>query len=187
MYRLLPYIISILLFSCSTAEEKKQAAFKSYDKFLLKSAGIDKETKRKIDSIALFIDSIPDTLVNALHSFAVAYPKNPSSEKYLYACILKSEKAGHFFDVAKYGEDFITLFPKSNAYLIIMQKTAIRYEDVANYEKAIFYYERIAKEFPNTPEGKGAGNFAKMLKLGLITDEQKMEYIQKQNSREGQK
>jgi tetratricopeptide (TPR) repeat protein len=58
---------------------------------------------------------------------------------------------------------------------------AHNYEKVGGYEKAIEYYEKAAKQQPGSPLGKQCAQTVVMLKKGLVTPEQQLEFILNQN------
>ena len=58
------------------------------------------------------------------------------------------------------------------------------YEQGGALDKALKYYQRLAKEFPNEAVGKQAVVMIDMLHLGLTTPEAQMDYILKKAAKD---
>lgn len=157
---------AMLLFaSCSTEIDRKRKPIMKFEKFLTPE---------------IVLDSLPDTLGLHLYNFASHFREHPSSEQYLYAATLIAERSSHRFDAARWCEVFIAHFPKSKRLKQATVAAAHNFEMTGNYEKAIKYYEMAAKQQGNSKLGEQCTQAAKMLKLGLVTPEQQLEYMLKQ-------
>lgn len=132
------------------------------------------------------LNSVPDTLAKPLHDFAMEFPEHPRSESYLYVSSVLAEKSGRIFETAKWCEDYLKTYPKGVFYKDALTSAASNFERSETFDKAILYYDRIAKEFPNTSIGKDAGSVAAMLRKGLTTPEQQMEFILSQRDSSGE-
>jgi TolA-binding protein len=164
--------VAIGLVACTSREDKMLAELKQVDAYIGKKNAMD---------------SIPDSMARRLHDFAVAFPANPKSENYLYTATLLSEKSGRFFETAKWCEDYINAFPKGKFMKAAMVAAAFNFEKSGTFDKAILYYEKIYKTYPDAPEADDARRNATFLKLGLLTPEQQFEYTQKQKDSAGKK
>lgn len=132
------------------------------------------------------LNSVPDTLAKPLHDFAMEFPEHPRSESYLYVSSVLAEKSGRIFETAKWCEDYLKTYPKGVFYKDALTSAASNFERSGTFDKAILYYDRIAKEFPKTSIGKDAGSVAAMLRKGLTTPEQQMEFILSQRDSSGE-
>lgn len=139
---------------------------------LSKLSGIDKFVADKIQ-----IDKVPDSMAKPMHDFAVAFPSHPKSEHYLYAATLLSEKSGRYFETAKWCEEYAKLFPKGKFFKDAVVAAGHNFEKSAVFDKAIEFYDKAFKEFPNTKIGEDSKRIADMLRKGLITEEQQLEYL----------
>jgi TPR repeat protein len=128
----------------------------------------------------IVLDSLPDTLGLHLYSFASRFHEHPSAEQYLYAATLLAERSAHRFDAAKWCEAFVAHYPKSKRVKQATIAAAHNFEMTGNYEKAIKYYELAAKQQGNNKLGEQCTQAAKMLKMGLVTPEQQLEFMLKQ-------
>lgn len=165
-------LVAIGLVACASREDKMLGELKQVDGYVGKKNGLD---------------SIPDSMARKLHDFAVAFPANPKSEGYLYTATLLSEKAGRFFETARWCEDYIKAYPKGKFTKSAMVAAAFNFEKSGTFDKAIQYYEQIYKTYPDAPEAEDARRNATFLKLGLLTPEQQFEYVQKQKDSLGKK
>lgn len=154
--------IGLFLASCTTDMDRKLKPISSFDRFL---------------SPSIVADSLPDSLARHLQGFAMAYPKHKNSEQYLYAATLLSERAGRPFETAKWCEAFVAHYPGSKWLKPATVAAAHNFEKTGVYDKAIKFYDMAASQQPDTDIGKQCAQTAKMLKRGLITPEQQLEYI----------
>jgi outer membrane protein assembly factor BamD (BamD/ComL family) len=126
-------------------------------------------------------ERLPDTLAIHLVQFAKNYPQHNISENSLYAATLIAERNSRFFECAKWCEMYIAHYPKGKYFFGATVAAAHNYEKVGGYEKAIEYYEKAAKQQPGSPLGKQCAQTVVMLKKGLVTPEQQLEFILNQN------
>jgi TolA-binding protein len=174
MLKVVYYIAGSLLIlaSCTTEIDKKRKPIMRFERFLTPE---------------IVLDSLPDTLGLHLYTFANHFQEHPSSEQYLYAATLLAERSSHRFDAARWCESFIAHYPKSKRLKQATIGAAHNFEMTGNYEKAIKYYEMAAKQQGDSPLGKQCTQAVKMLKLGLITPEQQLEYMLNQNKQDSAK
>lgn len=159
---LLPVLAMAMLGACTTDLDRKMKPIESFEKHL---------------NPKIAADSLPDSLANHLYQFAIAYPKHQGSENYLYAATLLAERGGRSFETAKWCEAFVAHYPKSKWVGPATVAAAHNFEKTGNFEKALKYYEMAAAREPNTVLGKQCAQMAKMIRLGLVTPEQQLEYI----------
>lgn len=114
-----------------------------------------------------------------MHHYALKYPDDTMSEKYLYISTILTESAGNIFETAKWCEDYVNTFPNGKNLHDAMIAAANNYEKSGTTEKAIEFYEMAAKKFPNSEIAQQGAQNAKMLRMGLVTPEQQLQYIQK--------
>jgi hypothetical protein len=82
------------------------------------------------------------------------------------------------FKAAEYSEYYIEQFKPTGKPLMEMLVVASHYyEQGGALDKALKYYQRLAKEFGNEEVGKQAIVMIDMLNLGLTTPEAQMNYI----------
>ena len=146
-------------------EDKMQAGFKSIDGLIGRKSALD---------------SIPDSMASKLHDFAVAFPGNPKSESYLYTATLLSEKNGRLFETAKWCEEYVKLYPTGKYTASAAFAGGFNFEKTGTYDKAIELYTFFYEKFPKHPQADDARLAVKYLKMGLLTDEEQLEYARKQ-------
>lgn len=122
-------------------------------------------------------DSIPDSVARMMHDYAVAYPKDAKSEKYLYISTLVVEAQGAFFETAKWCEEYVKLYPDTKNTEKAMIAAAVNYEKSGTVDKAIEYYLAAAKKYPASPVAQQGLIKADLLKKGLFTAEEQLNYI----------
>jgi tetratricopeptide (TPR) repeat protein len=159
------FIIPLLLSACNSKESSMEKKLQTYDRFM--------DNK-------LLADSLPDSITRLMHDFAVEYPQNPKSEKYLYLSTILTETRGNIFETAKWCEEYVNLFPQGKNLLGAMISAASNYEKTGTVEKAIEFYQKAGAKFPNETIAKEGLKQAAMLKMGLVTPEQQLDYILKQ-------
>ena len=199
---------TLLLFACTSRQDtllKKLApadaliakvmAYRSFSDSLFGKEGNRALTPDSLTRVALVqmrkeirdaLNSVPDTLAKSLHDFAMEFPEHPKSESYLYVSSVLAEKSGRIFETAKWCEDYIKTYPKGVFYKDALTSAASNYERSGTFDKAILYYDKIATEFPTTAIGKDAASVATMLRKGLTTPEQQMEFILSQRDSTGE-
>lgn len=169
MIRIIVPILMVTLFSCTSKQDKLAAELSKIDTFM----GIKPQ-----------LDKIPDSMAKKMHDFAVAFPQNPKSEEYLYRATQISEMSGRFFETAKWCEDYIKTFPKGKNIYEATIAAAHNFEKSGTFDKAIEYYTKVFTVFPKSELAEPAKQTVKMLKLGLVTPEQQLEYLIKQNNKD---
>jgi TolA-binding protein len=152
------------------------------DKMMAELKGVDGMIGRKSA-----VDSIPDSMAQKLHDFAIAFPTNPKSEGYLYTATLLSEKSNRLFETAKWCDDYLKLYPKGKHTFHAAFAGAHNYEQCKKYDKAIELYTIVYERFPDHPQAADARLAVKYIKLGLLTPEEQLDYaIKHRDSAEAQ-
>jgi len=169
MFRTLSFSMLVLLFACTSKQDKMAAALSNVDAFLTPNLQLDK---------------IPDSLSRKMHDFAMAYPQNPRSEEYLYRATQMAEMKGKFFETAKWCEDYTVTYPKGKYLLGAITAAAANYEKTGTYEKALFFYKRLYTEYPKSNLANDAKRTVEMINKGLVTPEQQLEYILNKNAKD---
>lgn len=195
------FLIPLLLVACTSKQDKMAAELSLVDQKLessmnfekyvdsLKAKNNGKLVREKLDSItqnklqqlkAKAIEdlySIPDSLVKKMRDFAVAFPQYPKSEQYLYRATQLAEKGGRFFETAKWCEEYLKYYPKGRFRNEALLAAAVNFEKCGTVDKAIEYYEKCAAEFPDATVAKQSKQSVALLKKGLVTPEQQLEYL----------
>jgi len=123
-------------------------------------------------------DKLPDSATTALMEFAKIHPEYKHSSDFVYVCTKLAERQGMVFKAAEYSEYYIEQFKPTGKPLMEMLVVASHYyEQGGALDKALKYYQRLAKEFGNEEVGKQAIVMIDMLNLGLTTPEAQMNYI----------
>jgi tetratricopeptide (TPR) repeat protein len=78
---------------------------------------------------------------------------------------------------------YVAHYPKGQYLFPAMVAAAHNYEKIGQFDKAIIYYDKAALQDPNSTLGKQCAQTSAMLKKGLITPEQQLDYIL-QNSKD---
>lgn len=159
----------MLFFSCQTEVDKKLKPIMRFDQFIYPQ---------------IKADSIPDSLSTHLYNFATQFPQHVKSENYLYAATLIAERTNRPFECAKWCEIFVQHYPDSKRRPNAIVAAAHNFEKTAVYDKAMKFYEMAAKEHPDASIRSQSQATLEMLKLGLITPEQQLDYIQKKISQD---
>jgi hypothetical protein len=129
----------------------------------------------------LVLDSIPQQFDTVLYRFVQDFPKHNKSISYLYAASQIAEKRGNGPKAAEYAAFYIDQYPSEKKYRMELAVVAGHYYEMnTQFEKALKYYDILANEFPAEPIAKQAAVTAKMIRLGLITPEQQLEYLKQQ-------
>lgn len=130
-------------------------------------------------------DKLPDSATTALMTFAKTHPEYKHSSDFVYVCTRIAERQGMQFKAAEYSEFYIEQFKPAGKPLMEMLVVASHYyEQGGALDKALKYYQRLAKEFPNEAVGKQAVVMIDMLHLGLTTPEAQMDYILKKAAKD---
>lgn len=145
--------------------------------FLNSDSVLKKELQKQKQTAFAGIGEISDSLAWPMHNFAIAFPTYPKSEYYLYAATVMSESSQRFFETAKWCGEYVKLYPKGRFRKDAIAAAAHNYEKTGSFDKAIEFYDMAAKEYPNSELGKGAKRIAFMLRKGLVTEEEQLEYI----------
>ncbi len=146
---------------------------------------IDRDLEKVKDYQAMIVpkvqwEKIPDSAHVALMTFAKAHPEYKHSSDFVYVCTKLVERQGMNFKAAEYSEYYIEQFKPSGKPLMEMLVVAAHYyEQGGVMDKALKYYQRLAKEFANEEVGKQAVMMIDMISLGLTTPEAQMEYVMK--------
>lgn len=162
MSRLILPMILIALFSCTSRQDKLAAELSKIDVYLKPKPQFDK---------------ISDSMARQMHNFALEFPQNPKSEEYLYASTHVAEMRGRFFETAKWCEDYIKTYPKGKYVYEAITAAGANYEKSGTLDKAIEFYTRLYTQYPKSPLAEPAKQNVKMLKMGLVTPEQQLEYL----------
>jgi tetratricopeptide (TPR) repeat protein len=156
------FILSVLFIACQSELDKKLTVIQPYLKQVQDSMNVEK---------------IPDSMAIHFQQFAAQYPQHKSSEKLLYAATLMAERSGRYFECGKWCEMYVAHYPGGLYEFPAMVAAAHNYEKIEKFDKAIEYYDKAAKKDPNSTLGKQCAQTSSMLKKGLITPEQQLEYI----------
>jgi tetratricopeptide (TPR) repeat protein len=155
-------LLPVVFFSCQTELDKKMAMINPFLAQVQDSMNINR---------------IPDSMANHFQQFAAQYPQHKASEKLLYAATLIAERSGRYFECAKWCEMYVAHYPKGQYVFPAMVAAAHNYEKTEQFEKAIDYYDKAALREPESKLGKQCSQTSAMLKKGLVTPEQQLEYI----------
>lgn len=129
----------------------------------------------------LVLDSIPQNFDTVLYRFVLDFPKHNKSITYLYAASQIAEKRGNGPKAAEYSSYFVDQYPQESKHRMEMAVVAGHYYEMnTQFDKALKYYDLLVKEFPNEQISKQAAVTAKMIRLGLVTPEQQLEYLKQQ-------
>jgi hypothetical protein len=146
---------------------------------------IDRDLEKVKDYQAMIVpkvqwEKIPDSAHVALMTFAKAHPEYKHSSDFVYVCTKLVERQGMNFKAAEYSEYYIEQFkPLGKPLMEMLVVAAHYYEQGGVMDKALKYYQRLAKEFANEEVGKQAVVMIDMISLGLTTPEAQMEYVMK--------
>lgn len=133
-------------------------------------------------------DKLPDSATTALMEFAKIHPEYKHSSDFVYVCTKLAERQGMVFKAAEYSEYYIEQFKPTGKPLMEMLVVASHYyEQGGALDKALKYYQRLAKEFGNEEVGKQAIVMIDMLNLGLTTPEAQMNYILQKAAKDSDK
>ena len=158
--------IGVTMFSCKSKLDKSLDLIIPYEKY--------------IDG-KLILDSIPQQFDTVLYRFVQDFPQHNKSIQYLYAASQIAEKRGNGPKAAEYSAFYIDQYPSEKKYRMELAVVAGHYYEMnTQFEKALKYYDILANEFPNEPIAKQAAVTAKMIRLGLVTPEQQLEYLKQQ-------
>lgn len=156
---------------------------------MLLMAGCTSKIDRDLEKVAVYEalivpqiqwDKIPDSASVALMAFAKTHPQYKHSSDFVYVCTRIAERGGMNFKAAEYSEFYIEQFKPTGKPLMEMLVVAAHYyEQGGVLDKALKYYQRLAKEFPKEEVGKQAVMMIDMLSLGLTTPEAQLNYIMK--------
>lgn len=160
--------LSVLFIACQTELDKKLSLIQPYMKQVQDSMNVS---------------GIPDSMAGHFQQFAAQFPQHKSSEKLLYAATLMAERSGRYFECGKWCEMYVAHYPNGQYVFASLVAAAHNYEKIEQFDKAIEYYDKAAKKDPNSTLGKQCAQTSAMLKKGLITPEQQLEYIL-QNSKD---
>jgi hypothetical protein len=123
------------------------------------------------------VNRIPDSMANHFQQFAAQYPQHKASEKLLYASTLIAERSGRYYECGKWCEMYVAHYPKGQYVYPAMVAAAHNFERTEQFGKAIEFYDKAALTQPESILGKQCAQTSAMLKKGLITPEQQLEYI----------
>lgn len=146
---------------------------------------IDRDLEKVKDYQAMIVpkvqwEKIPDSAHVALMTFAKAHPEYKHSSDFVYVCTKLVERQGMNFKAAEYSEYYIEQFkPLGKPLMEMLVVAAHYYEQGGVMDKALKYYQRLAKEFANEEVGKQAVVMIDMISLGLTTPAAQMEYVMK--------
>ena len=161
-------MLSVLYTACQTEMDKKLSIIQPYMAQVQDSMNVGR---------------IPDSMALHFQQFAAQFPQHKSSEKLLYAATLMAERSGRYFECGKWCEMYVAHYPQGQYVFASMVAAAHNYEKIDKFDKAIEYYDKAALREPNSTMGKQCAQTSSMLKKGLITPEQQLEYIL-QNSKD---
>ncbi len=77
-------------------------------------------------------------------------------EKALYNASVNFTKADNLMAAVETQERFLRRFPKSNLTENLLLQVAATYESLALFDKAAFYFEKLATTYPNNKQAKNA-------------------------------
>lgn len=199
--RIFPFFaVVVLAVACTSKQDKMLAqlapadkqidAMMAYDKFVDSIKVVAKELSALNSNEVLMgeleirkqmafagLAAIPDSISKTMHDFGLEFPAHPRSEYYLYASTIMAEKNARFFETAKWCEDYIKTFPKGRFRKDAFTAAAHNYEKTGSFNKAIEFYDSVAVNYPKTELGKGAKRIAGMLRKGLVTEEEQLQYL----------
>ncbi len=155
-------VLSALIMACQTEMDRKLELIKPYMAQVQDSMNVSR---------------IPDSMAGHFQQFAARFPQHKSSEKLLYASTLIAERSGRYFECGKWCEMYVAHYPQGQYVFASMVAAAHNYEKIEKFDKAIEYYDKAASKEPNSTLGKQCAQTSAMLKKGLITPEQQLEYI----------
>lgn len=155
-------VMSVLIIACQTEMDKKLAIIQPY-------------MPQVQDSMK--VNRIPDSMAVHFQQFAAQFPQYKASEKLLYVSTLIAERSGRYFECGKWCEMYVAHYPKGQYVFPAMVAAAHNYEKIGQFDKAIKFYDLAALKDPNSTLGKQCAQTSAMLKKGLITPEQQLEYV----------
>ncbi|MEY4002523.1 MAG: hypothetical protein RIT07_565 [Bacteroidota bacterium] len=155
-------LIPIVFLSCQTDLDRKLGVIRPY-------------LSQVQDSMN--VNQIPDSMAKHFHQFAAEYPQHKASEKLLYASTLIAERSGRYYECGKWCEMYVAHYPKGQYVFPAMVAAAHNYEKTEQYGKAIEFYDKVALKQPGSRLGKQCAQTSAMLKKGLVTPQQQLEYI----------
>jgi hypothetical protein len=145
-------LLPIVFLSCQTDLDRKLGLIQPYLSQVQDSMNVNR---------------IPDSMANHFQQFAAQYPQHKASEKLLYASTLIAERSGRH----------VAHYPKGQYVYPAMVAAAHNFERTEQFGKAIEFYDKAALTQPESILGKQCAQTSAMLKKGLITPEQQLEYI----------
>lgn len=157
-------VVLIAVSSCVSDQEKMARRLQPHESLIEKNAPTGQ---------------IPDSVARLMHDYAVAYPTDPKSEKYLYLATLAVEYQGAFFDAARWSEEYVKLFPNTPNTEKAMIAAAMNYERSGTFDKAIQFFSQAADKYPKSPMAEQNRIKADLLRKGLTTPEEQLNYILK--------
>lgn len=154
--------LSVVILACQTDMDKKLSVIQPYLTQVQDSMNVNR---------------IPDSMAVHFQQFSAKYPQHKASEKLLYAATLIAERSGRYFECAKWCEMYVAHYPKGKYVFASMVAAAHNYEKTDQFDKALEYYDKAALMEPNSTMGKQCAQTSAMIRKGLITPEQQLEYI----------
>jgi hypothetical protein len=131
----------------------------------------------------LNIDSLPRNADSILEAFITKYPKHAESEFLCFQLVNVTGKRGETEKLksAQWADFYLKNYPSNKARTLDMALYAAYYfEKFGVYDEALRLYEMIRDSFPDNPLSQGAAQSAKMIRSGLVTPEQQLEALLKQ-------
>ncbi len=131
----------------------------------------------------LNIDSLPCNADSILEAFITKYPKHAESEFLCFQLVNVTGKRGETEKLksAQWADFYLKNYSSNKARRLDMALYAAYYfEKFGVYDEALRLYEMIRDSFPDNPLSQGAAQSAKMIRSGLVTPEQQLEALLKQ-------
>jgi outer membrane protein assembly factor BamD (BamD/ComL family) len=131
----------------------------------------------------LNMDSLPRNADSILEAFITKYPKHAESEFLCFQLVNVTGKRGETEKLksAQWADFYLKNYPSNKARRLDMALYAAYYfEKFGVYDEALRLYEMIRDSFPDNPLSQGAAQSAKMIRSGLVTPEQQLEALLKQ-------
>ena len=131
----------------------------------------------------LDIQQLPSNADSILESFIKKYPKHMESEFLCFQLVNITGKRGETEKLksAQWADFYLNNYQNNKARRLDMAMYGAYYfEKFGVYDDALRLYELIRDSFPENPMSQGAAESARMIRSGLVTPEQQLEALLKQ-------
>lgn len=162
-------VLSIcFLFSCQSKIDEELGQITPFEKFLAPN---------------MVFDSLPGNADSLLYQFAKSHPKHHKSEIYAYYSTIILEKRKRGLKAAEVAEFYVDHYTVDKQRRMEQAMVAAHYYEVHGVlDKALKHYEILNKEYEGQEVGKQAERMIFFIKKGIVTPEDQLEYMLKQDS-----